>query len=79
MTCPRYAKDNYWSYVFWGLIINMVGLALTYIGARMVGAPKSKDGVDLIHPTWALTHAGVRPIRRLLTLYILITTVIGKV
>ena len=40
--------DKYWSYIFPGMIVNMVGLALSYVGASvttMAGAPKGEEGV----------------------------------
>lgn len=41
-------EDKYWSYIFPGMIVNMVGLALAYVGASvttMAGAPKGEEGV----------------------------------
>ncbi|THH29152.1 hypothetical protein EUX98_g5035 [Antrodiella citrinella] len=40
--------DKYWSYIFPGMIVNMVGVALSYVGASvttMSGAPKGEEGV----------------------------------
>lgn len=40
--------DKYWSYIFPGMIVNMIGLALSYVGASvttMAGAPKGEEGV----------------------------------
>lgn len=41
-------EDKYWTYIFPGMIINMVGLALAYVGASvttMAGAPHGEEGV----------------------------------
>jgi len=41
-------ESRYWSYILPAMIINMVGLALAYVGASvtmMAGAPKGEEGV----------------------------------
>jgi len=41
-------EDKYWSYVFPGMLINMIGICLAYVGASvtmMAGAPKGEEGV----------------------------------
>ncbi|TCD60271.1 hypothetical protein EIP91_010434 [Steccherinum ochraceum] len=40
--------DHYWSYVLPGMILDMIGLGLSYVGASvttMASAPKGEEGV----------------------------------